>query len=194
MKWLLTGGLVLMTAAGAVMLIGFLLPADHVAGTRSTLATPRDEVWRVLIDVQAFPEWREDVDAVDVLQADHGRLAWRERGAHGAITYEHVEVRAPERLVSRITDESLPFGGTWTYELVEVRGGTEVTITEHGTVRNPLFRFMSQVVFGHHSSQETLLRSLAARFGQEAQLQRLSLSAPHPSPLTPDSPSFRRSF
>lgn len=173
MKWLLTVVVILLVAAGAVILTGFLLPPDHRASTRATITAPRDDVWRTLLDVRAFPEWREDVEAVEILSADQGRFAWRERGAQGPITYEHVEVHAPERLVSRLTDESLPFGGTWTYELGEVPAGTEVTIIEHGTVRNPLFRFLSHFVFGHHSTQESFLRSLAARFGQEVELQRL---------------------
>lgn len=173
MRWPLVAGLVVLIAAGAVMVVGWLLPVEHVARTRATIAAPRSEVWRALTDVSAFPQWRQEVEAVEMLPPDQGRLAWRERGRNGAIAYARVQELSEERLVSRITDESLPFGGTWTYELAEVPGGTQVTITEHGTVRNPFFRFMSRFVFGHHATQESFLESLAAKFGQDARPQRV---------------------
>lgn len=46
-------GLVGLIAAGGVMVIGWLLPVEHVARTRATIAAPRSEVWRALTDVSA---------------------------------------------------------------------------------------------------------------------------------------------
>jgi hypothetical protein len=39
----------------------------------------------------------------------------------------------------------LPFGGTWTYELVEDGATTRVTLTEDGFVKAPLFRGVARL-------------------------------------------------
>ena len=54
------------------------------------------------------------------------------------------------------------------------QGGSTVTITENGTVSNPLFRFMSKFVFGHYRSLETYARDLAKRFRDNAEPERVS--------------------
>jgi hypothetical protein len=71
-----------------------------------------------------------------------------------------TERQPPRRLVTRIADQSLPFGGTWTYELTPAGSGTRLTITEHGTVFNPVFRFMSRFVFGHAATIERFLKDI----------------------------------
>jgi hypothetical protein len=77
-----------------------------------------------------------------------------------------VESIAPRRHVTRISDPSLPFGGTWTWELRQTAdGGCEASVTEHGFVTNPLFRFVSRFVIGHHASMDTYLKHLAKRLG-----------------------------
>ena len=68
----------------------------------------------------------------------------------------------PRRLVTRIADEDLPFGGTWTYRLEPDGGGTRVTITEDGEVYNPVFRFVSRFVMGHDATLRTYLDDLEA--------------------------------
>ncbi|HSR42141.1 MAG TPA: SRPBCC family protein, partial [Longimicrobiales bacterium] len=84
----------------------------------------------------------------------------------GTMTIETVEAEVPTRLVTRIADEDLPFGGTWTYELEPTGDGrTRVTITEDGEVYNPVFRFMARFVFGHTATMDTYLDGLEARMG-----------------------------
>jgi hypothetical protein len=79
-----------------------------------------------------------------------------------------VLVDPPRRLIGRIADPSLPFGGSWTYDVVREGAGSRVMITEDGVVRNPVFRFMSRFVFGHHATQEAYLRALGRKFGHDA--------------------------
>jgi hypothetical protein len=70
---------------------------------------------------------------------------------------------APQQFVSRIADPNLPFGGTWTIDLKPEGAGTRVTITEHGEVYNPIFRFMSRFVFGHTATIDAYLTALQRR-------------------------------
>ena len=152
----------------AVVGVGVLLPREHTATSHATINAPPDSVWSALTDVDDFPAWRDDVARVEVLPARDGHRIWREVGKHDAITFEQVEAEPPRRLVSRIADPSLPFGGIWTYVVSPEGPGSRVTITEDGVVHNPIFRFVSRFVFGHHASQEAYLRALGRRFGHEA--------------------------
>jgi uncharacterized protein YndB with AHSA1/START domain len=171
MKWILLSLGLVVLIAGAITLIGLLLPRDHVASTTTLINALPDSVWEALANVSDYPLWRPDVQSVDVLSTE-GALRWREHTRQGAITFERSEEQRPRRLVARIADETLPFGGTWTYELAPEAQGTRVTITERGYVTNPLFRFMARFVFGHHRTQEHFLRALGRRFGHDVTLTR----------------------
>jgi hypothetical protein len=70
------------------------------------------------------------------------------------------------RLVTRIADHNLPYGGTWTYELTPDGSGTRLTITENGEVYNPIFRFVSRFIMGHTASMESVLRALGTKHGE----------------------------
>jgi uncharacterized protein YndB with AHSA1/START domain len=168
MRWLLVVLAVLAGIGLLVVVTGMLLPKEHTARSHATIDAPPDSVWRVLTDVAAFPTWREDVIRVEMLPSPNGQKTWRETGKHGAITFEERAADPPRRLVARIADPSLPFGGSWTYDVVPEAAGSRVTITEDGVVRNPVFRFMSRFVFGHHATQQAYLRALGRRFGREA--------------------------
>ena len=141
-----------------VIAIGYALPVAHVATREARLAAPPERVFGVLRDVEKYPAWRSDVKGVDLL-ATVPALRWRERGDND-ITLEMETVEAPRRIVTRIADRSLPFGGSWTYELSPQDGGTRLVITENGEVYNPLFRFMSRFVFGHTATLERYLADL----------------------------------
>jgi uncharacterized protein YndB with AHSA1/START domain len=143
----------------AVVAIGYALPVAHVATRDASLPATPDRVFAALADVEAFPKWRSDVEGVEVT-ARTPHLQWRERGSNGTIAYELQESAPPRRLVTRITDRTLPFGGTWTFTLEPSGGGTKLTITENGEVYNPLFRVMSRFVFGHTATIEGYLGDL----------------------------------
>jgi uncharacterized protein YndB with AHSA1/START domain len=142
---------------------GYALPKAHVASRNARLAAAPERVFAVLTDVDRYPAWRSDVRTVEVIAREP--LRWREHGSNGAITFEVQESSAPTRLVTRIADTSLPFGGTWTFALsAAAERGTAVTITENGEVHNPIFRFMSRFVFGHSATVERYLSDLRRQF------------------------------
>jgi hypothetical protein len=146
-----------------VVAVGYALPVAHVASSQASLHQPPDAVFATLSDVSHFADWRKDVARVDVLSTNP--LRWREHGSSGDITFVVVESVRPIHLLTKIDDNSLAFGGTWSYDLVPSGTGTTVTITERGEVYNPLFRFMSRFVFGHNATMEGFLGALAARLG-----------------------------
>lgn len=165
MKWTL---IIVGALAGIVILvviIGAMLPKDHVASTSATIPAVPDDVWRAITDVAAAPQWR-DVKSVEVLSTPAQPLRWREVSGFGPITFQQEEAIPPRKFVGRIADTDQGFGGTWTYEIEPVATGSHVTITERGFITNPLFRFMSRFVFGYYGTQEAYLRALGKKFGE----------------------------
>jgi uncharacterized membrane protein len=154
---------VMILAVAAVVVIGYLLPQEHRAMGSATIASPPGRVFEVISDVARYPEWRDDVSAVEILAREP--LRWRERSGGDALTFEVVESRPPERIRVRIADPDLPFAGTWTYALVPDAGGTRITIVEDGEVYNPVFRFISRFVIGHTATIDRFLANLQATFG-----------------------------
>jgi hypothetical protein len=153
----------------AVALVGLMLPRDHVATRRRYVGADPSAVWGVLTHHPAEPGWRKGLDRVERRPDSGGRPVWREVSRRGDVldllTEESVP---PSRLVRRIVGEGLPFGGTWTIELAPEGAGTLVTVTEHGHVTNPVFRFVSRFVMGHTATIDAYLEALAGRFGEKA--------------------------
>lgn len=153
---------------GIAALIGSRLPKTHVASRSIVLRQSPENVYAVVRDFASAPKWRADLKQLDVEARDGGPIRFREVGTHGTINYELVEDVPAQRMVTRILDTDLGFGGQWTYTFAPENGGTRVTIREDGEVSNVLFRFMSRYVFGQTSTIDSYLTSLARRFGEEA--------------------------
>jgi uncharacterized protein YndB with AHSA1/START domain len=126
-------------------------------------SAPPESVYAAITDFARFPEWRSGVKTVEVLSNGEGDTRFREDGPHGPVTYKVEERRPGSRLVTRIDDPSLPFGGTWTLEVKPVAGGTELTITEDGEIYNPIFRVMSKVVFSPYETIDAYQTDLRKR-------------------------------
>lgn len=169
MKWLMLAVCVVVALAafgGAMAALGMFVPKGHVASRKARFRASRDDVWKAITDIDAFPAWRTDLKKVERLPDRDGRPAWREHGRQGAVTFERVEAVPGERLVGRIADPDLPYGGSWTYELAPADGGVELRITERGEIYNPVFRFMSQF-FDMNATLEEYLKALGKKFGEE---------------------------
>jgi hypothetical protein len=166
MKWLLIAVAVLAAIVGAVALIGAMLPKSHLASRSSRFPQPPQAIWDV---ITGPPDWRPDIRASEKLEPREGRRTWREIDKHGqAIIYQSVEETPPRRLVTRIADPKLPFGGTWTQEINPDPNGSVLTITEAGEIYNPIFRFMARFVFGYSGSIDGYLKALHAKFGESS--------------------------
>jgi uncharacterized protein YndB with AHSA1/START domain len=167
MRYLIGAVALILALVALVFGVGALLPIAHTAQVSGDVSGTPEQVWAVVTDVERFPSWRSDVSRVERVSRPSGLPAWREEGSSGAFTLEVTELLPPSRLVTRIADEGLPFGGSWTYELTPSSGGTRVVLTENGEIYNPAFRFMARFVFGYSSTLETYLEQLGARMAGE---------------------------
>jgi uncharacterized protein YndB with AHSA1/START domain len=167
-KWLIIAAL---TVAGIVMiaaLIGFLLPRSHRASREQVFAAPPEALWSAITNVDAFPQWRSDITRVQVLPDRDGQRMWIEEGRSGKMTFVVESSDPPRRLVTRIADPKLPFGGTWTYDITPSNGGSRLTITEDGEIYNPLFRFVARFILGYDGTIGSYLGALGKMFPSRA--------------------------
>ena len=151
-----------------VVIIGYSLPVSHRASRMAEYAARPTAVFDAISGVEAYPTWRSRVKSVEIVALPNGGRGFREHGSDGTILYAIEDAAAPTRFVTRIADDKLPFGGTWTYAVHEHAGGTTLRITEDGEVRNPVFRFVSRFVLGHDASINTYLADLGKKFGATA--------------------------
>ena len=167
MRWLLWVVGVLIVIPGVLALAGSLLPKGHRASRTATLRQPPGAVWEAITRFEEHPSWRTDIRRMERLPDQDGRPLWREVRRSGPLTYVVAESTPPSRLVTRIADPKLPFGGTWTYEITAAEAGCTITLTEDGEIHNPIFRLLARFVFGYHGTMETYLKALGKKFGED---------------------------
>ena len=140
-KWLLIilGGLVALAAV--IFIIGLLRPASHVASVTIRLPQVPDSVWAVIANIEGQTAWAPMVRAVERLPDNAGRPAYKENYDGFEVLTVVTESVAPAKLVKEILPTG-PFYGTWTWELAPEDTGTQLTITERGTVANAFLRGM----------------------------------------------------
>ena len=149
MRWLWWTLGAIAVSVVVVVGVGAMLPQDHEVSRTVLLAAPPERVWAVITDVGRYPTWRRGVTSVTMEPTAGALTRWREHTGSESLGYEMNTADRPMRLVTRITDEGIPFGGGWTFDLAPTHDGTSLTITERGSVYNPLFRFVSRFVMGH---------------------------------------------
>jgi hypothetical protein len=145
MKWVfwILGSFIAVVALVAAA--GAMLPVNHKATRRARFRRQPAEVWAAIAREKNFVE--------------------------DGVPYEVVESEAPRKLVTRITDSKLPYGGTWTQEIESAPDGSWLRITEDGAVYNPIFRFVSRYIMGHTATIDGSLRTLAKKFGEDLHLE-----------------------
>jgi uncharacterized protein YndB with AHSA1/START domain len=147
--------------------VGSLLPREHVATRTLTVRQSPLTIWRVITDFASQPQWHPEMKSAERLPDRNGHEVWQEEMSGMKIPLETVEVESPRRLVRSIASDDLGFGGVWEYSITPTtEGGCQLTITERGTVGNPLFRFLAKFVFGHTATVEKYLTALANKFGE----------------------------
>lgn len=142
MKWILMALVVVAAVVAVIAAIGATLPRDHVATRSLAVRRPPEEVW----------------------------LAIMQATAASGVPVDVVESDPPRRQVTRVKDTEKMFGGTWTITIAPSPTGCTLTITEDGWVGNPIFRFVSRYVMGHHATMDGMLKDVAKKFGEQPEL------------------------
>ena len=165
LKWAIyvVVGLVGLIAIAAV--VGMMMPKAHEAWKAQSYQAKPEQVFAVVSDFAKYPEWRTGVTRMDVTGGG-GAPVVTEHGSNGVIPYRIEVLQPPSKMVMRIADPDLSFGGTWTFEIAPEDSGSELLITENGEIYNPLFRVMSKLFFSPTATIETYLADLKKRLGE----------------------------
>ena len=111
MKWVLiaVGGLVVLIVL--VVVVGALLPREHVATSTVTIRQPPETVWAVVRDLGRVSAWWPAITRVERLPDKDGHEVWRHVTKQGfAMPLLVIEARAPQRLVTQIdSPKGAPF-------------------------------------------------------------------------------------
>jgi hypothetical protein len=167
LKWIVLIVLILCGAIALIAALGMLLPVRHTAMRSATFKQSPQQVWDV---IAGSPTWRPDVQKVEELPTQDGHRMWREYGSQGQkMTYEVIDSDPPRKLVTRIADPRLPFGGTWTYVITPEDGGSELAVIENGEVYNPIFRFVSRYIMGYNTTLDRYFKALEAKLNAQWQ-------------------------
>ena len=126
----------LVAIVSIVALIGFFLPAGHVASRSAEFSKPPEVVFALIADPGSYKGW------------------WN--GAE--VKTEVVERVPPSKLVTKIVGET-QFGGTWTFDIVPTPAGSRLTLTERGEIYNVVFRALAKFVFGYTSTMDSCLQA-----------------------------------
>jgi hypothetical protein len=149
-----------------IVVVGYSLPVNHRAQVTATIAAPPDQLYALITNVEAFPTWRTGVRSVEILPSPDGQRRWREVSKDGTIPFVVERQTPPAVLVTRIDSRSLPFGGTWTYELrSESPRLTRLEIVENGEIYNPIFRFVSRFFIGYEGTLRQYVSDVERKLG-----------------------------
>lgn len=157
---------VVVAVLGAVIAIGWKLPAEHRATREAEFSRGVDELWAALTNFDGLPEWMPGVRAVQRLDAVEGKDRWLYETTEGELTIEVVTRVAPTLLTIRTVRSKLAFGGTWTQRISPTATGSLLTISEYGWILNPFFRFMARYVFGNSTTLDVALAALGRHLGE----------------------------
>ena len=124
------------------------------------------ELFTIVSDFAKYPDWRAGVTRLEIEGAVGQGALIREHGPNGIIPYRIETFEPPSKIVMRIADPSLEFGGTWTFEVFQNDSGSELVITENGEVYNPIFRFISKFFFSETATIDTYMADLKRKLGE----------------------------
>ncbi len=146
---------------------GRRLPLHHRQSANADLPVPPQRVWEAITRYDEMPRWWDAVKTVETESRKDGTTVTWNVDKHGQrIGFVTEATEEPRRLVRRILDEDLPFGGSWTFELERKGNGTKLTLSEDGFIRPPLFRAIAHLFIGMRATLEDFLKALAKHLVQ----------------------------
>jgi uncharacterized protein YndB with AHSA1/START domain len=174
MKWILWIAGIIVALIAVIYAIGAALPEQHSVTRVTRYRQKPDAIWQAITDYENFPSWRSNLKSTGTLTSKNSFSAWQEIDARGnVIPYQVLEFDPRRHLVTEIADPNLPFGGTWTTDILPIPpSGCIVQIREDGQIHNRIFRFMARFVFGYTATIDAYMKDLGKKFGETTVIER----------------------
>jgi uncharacterized protein YndB with AHSA1/START domain len=172
LAWLGIGVATLLGLLALIWFLGCFLAKTRVVSRALSLKQTPEAVWQVIADVAAEPSWHQGVLKVERLPDHDGHETWRQTYAGNYVMrLETLQSVPPHTLVRSFADEKGPFQGRWHFDITPLDQGVRVTITEHGDIDNPFFRFM-RMLSKPAMYLEIYLHQLARKFAEPAKIEK----------------------
>ena len=153
-----------------VTLVGLMLPRRHIVIRHALYRESPETVFAIITGPE---NWRPELRKWEQLPNAGGQRRWREYPKHGRpVTLEQTASDPPRMYQAVIADKSLPFIGTWTWELTPSGNGCDLRMTENGEVHNPIFRFIGRFIIGYDRTITDYLNALGKKFGESVTVQQ----------------------
>jgi uncharacterized protein YndB with AHSA1/START domain len=132
--------------AAAAWILGSRLPVEHEVRVERVFPMEAEVVWEALTDVREFPQWRTQIERIDLLDPGPPGPVWREvwTGSRTeALTLRTERYEKPHLWEIEVIDATDTFSGRWVFELrpAEDGSGTHVSLTERGAIPRVFVRF-----------------------------------------------------
>lgn len=160
LRWILFVAAVPVGSLALMYSIGMMLPEHHIAKAEITVRSPPFEVAQLIRDIEGHPRWRSEVTEIKVVERNATQVRYVEQSRDDTIAFQFKEERPGTRFRNTIVEPNFPFSGYWVIQVNPLDGGTAISIEEHGSVTNPVFRFLSHFIFGHTSRMKEYLNDL----------------------------------
>ena len=148
---------VIVFLALTVFIVGKLLPVKHEATVSKEFKVDRLTLWDAVRDFKQYSEWRSSLTQLEVVNNSR----WIEYDKRGdKITFGIIEEIPSQKLVTKILDDNLPFGGEWIFELRDSGKYTILQITEKGEVYSPVFRFIGYFFMDEKTTMNQYINDL----------------------------------
>ncbi len=138
-------GLGLLGLVALLAVIGSFLSKSHEVSLSLDCPLAPAALWDIIADIPGQTRWRKQLKEVTFISDAGGKPIWREVMERGrGLPLQTILSDPPKRMVRRICDPRLPFGGEWVYEIEPTSSGSRLTVTEHGEIYQPVFRLLSK--------------------------------------------------
>lgn len=148
--------LIALVAVG-IYLYGMSQPAQQQLTVEKNIAAPADQVWQVMTDWGAQPQWRDDLEQVEVIDAQNF-VEYPKQGS--PIRFEVLKAEKP-RLLELKLDGS--FNGVYTVRFKDVEGGTLVEESYDLNYPSPIGRIFVKLFFNLEAFAHDYLGKLGQR-------------------------------
>ena len=165
-KWMLWAVGAMAGVFLTIVLVGWTFPVAETTTNTITINRPPQNVWWILTDYNNASQWHPQFrEAVMLSLPGDKPMRWRGTYTDGAVVnFEVVESDFPKRLVERIADNNLPFGGTWTVVIrTDDLRTSVVTVQARAENYNPFNRFVVHLFVNPSAEVDRILKALKSR-------------------------------
>jgi len=161
----------LLLAVAVIFGGGSLLPREHHVAIKARFNQSAEELWRLVSDFEHAPQWNTHLQSAKRLPDRNGNEVWEENYDGKVFIFETTENTPPRRISRKILNDDLPYGGTWTFEVVPDGNGAILVITDEGFIDNPGLRFMAKFFMGQGATIAGYMQAFGRKYKEALKIE-----------------------